>query len=161
MILRDQQLGKQTMRFSVCHLSFQPVGCLRASKNRLFTLRFITELRLQLWSNSENNVMLGGTVLKGCSIREVENHCSIRTYSFPPFWRSWCFQQLSEISLSQTKKTVMKKTLGNPKALPWGSVLKILGLSYQAVQMTGTWIQTHRSWWEASYMVCKKTYCNR
>ena len=48
---------------------------------QIFTLWFITLAKLQLWSSNKIILWLGvttlwGTVLKGCSNRKVENHCS-------------------------------------------------------------------------------------
>ena len=50
-------------------------------KTQIFTLRFITVAKLQLWSSNKNHLMAGatttrGTLFKCCSIRKVENHCS-------------------------------------------------------------------------------------
>ena len=44
----------------------------------IFTLWFMTVAKLQLQSSNKNNFMVGvpTTVLKGHSIRKVENHCS-------------------------------------------------------------------------------------
>lgn len=54
-------------------------------KTQLFRLLFITVAKLHL--RGKNIVMVvvttRRTVLKGCTLREIENHCPIRTY-FPP-----------------------------------------------------------------------------
>lgn len=62
----------------------QPVGCdafvscIRYLAYQVFTLGFLTVVKLQLWNINENNCMAGvtttgGSVLKGHSIRQVEN----------------------------------------------------------------------------------------
>ena len=43
---------------------------------QIFTLQFITAAKLQLWSNNENNFVVGvTTILKSHSVRKVESHC--------------------------------------------------------------------------------------
>ena len=49
-------------------------------KMQIFPFLFITVAKLELCRSNENDVLVGvtttrGTVLKGCSIRKVENHC--------------------------------------------------------------------------------------
>ena len=61
-------------RFSTC--GWRPLWGLHI---RYLHYEHITVEKLQWWSNSENNFMIGvtttwGTVLKSCSVREVENH---------------------------------------------------------------------------------------
>lgn len=55
-------------------------------KTQIFTLQFIMVTKLKLLSSNENDFMAGGlvittlgTVLKGYSVRKIENHCTIST----------------------------------------------------------------------------------